>query len=156
MSEHEAEYTSAQPEDEQEAPPAQERSRKKEEAFNPPAEPQYATVRVIDRNEHTALVEWLDTEKLVRHYVPNEAVSSGQVTYEDLAIATPYGTPWEEEIQPVSLTPEQIAEALRARGIWTFEDMALDRRRAETAVLSIVRNNISQWIRSAKEAMRNG
>ena len=135
MSEEEAKY---------EAPQAEEPAPLKRRA-------RPVTVKVIESNKQAALVQWTEKGKLCRAYVPAESVQNGTATDLDLEASTPYGAEW-ESIVSLDPTPAAIASALRDVGVWTFEDMAMNRKGVESAILKLLRDEISDWIRTAKEA----
>ena len=122
-----------------------------EEPAPPKRRARPVTVQIVERNKQAALVQWTEKGKLCRAYVPVESVQNGTATDLDLEASTPYGAQW-ESIVKLDPTPAAIASALRAVGVWTFEDMALNRRSVESAILKLLRDELSDWIRQAKEA----
>ena len=150
MSEEEAVYEA--PQAEEPAPPKRRgRQTTEEDAFKLPDEKVAVDVKVVLRNKETALIQYYEAGRLRRGYVPVAAVQEDKVFYEDLDAVTPYGAEW-ESIVKLDPTPAAIASALRAVGVWTFEDMALNRRSVESAILKLLRDELSDWIRTAKEA----
>lgn len=140
MSEDEATYrTEPQEEEPKPAPP-------------PPRRTKRVSVRVVSQSKTASLVEWKAGETTRRAYLPNEEVKSGQVSEDALESATPYGETWEVLIT-LPITPLQVAEAWRGRGIWTLDDLAMNRQKAAAAIEALLRPIISTCIRETKEAM---
>jgi len=79
-------------------------------------------VRVIYNHGKTSLVEW-EANGLHRAFIPVDQAQEGKVDAEVLETGMPYGLPWEKYIKPTTVTPEQLANALRVAGIWTKEDL---------------------------------
>jgi len=80
------------------------------------------SVRVIQQEKKNSLVEYEDdTEMLRRVSIPTAKISEGYASEATLAKGIPYGLQWEDmEIKPV--THNQVANILRAHGIWTAAD----------------------------------
>lgn len=78
-------------------------------------------IRVIETRGLTALVEWDDGAGVHRAYVPTDRIENAAADYETLAAGIPFGEAW-ETLPLGNVGAEQIAQALRARGIWTAED----------------------------------
>lgn len=80
-------------------------------------------VRILERQNKAALIEWEDTLGLHRAILPaDEITASGDVTIEMLEWGIPFGVPW-ETLASVTVTPHILARLLRAKGIWTEEDL---------------------------------
>ncbi len=77
-------------------------------------------VRVIEKRGPACVVEYAGGLK--RCIVPADEIVDGSVSVETLEAGAPYGLPW-ERLVTLSATPEKLAEALRANGIWTAEDL---------------------------------
>ncbi len=84
-----------------------------------------------------ALIEWVDKHGLLhRAYIPAEEIVNDSVLVDALAAAQPYGVPW-EDFKVRAITADQLAQALRAAGIWTAADLALKRNAALGALQSL-------------------
>lgn len=79
-------------------------------------------VKLVQRDGHSALVEWFDGEDVRRGIVPVKALKGDSIEREELERAIPYGEPWEELVE-FKITAEDLARNLRNRGIWTREDL---------------------------------
>jgi len=80
-------------------------------------------VRKIADKDGSALVEWIGEDGYYhRVYVPLAKLDKGTVATKDLEKGIPYGLPWEKWIE-VEATPERIANELRRRGIWCWQDI---------------------------------
>lgn len=85
-------------------------------------------VAVLEARGHAALVEWNDANGVHRAYIPPSELSdrdgetdSAFADSEVLAQGIAYGAPW--ELLPIgSLGAEVLAQALRGRGIWNYDD----------------------------------
>jgi len=84
---------------------------------------QMITITVLRVEGKSALIQWL-TEGPTYHraYVPASKVKAGEVSDRVLARGIPYGVAWEKCIH-ITATPESIANDLRRRGIWRYEDI---------------------------------
>ena len=71
----------------------------------------------------------------------------------ELAMAIPYGLPW-EDIVALAATPEIIAHELRRRGIWTAEDLRDSGGAAMGAIQSAYGLDLSMLRLAAKAHLR--
>lgn len=88
----------------------------------PKPKPVMLPVKVLGRKGPSVLVQWMDGETYHRGYLPAGKIGD-EVDKKELAKAVPYGLPWENYIVLKELTPESIANQLRKRGVWTYEDL---------------------------------
>lgn len=88
-------------------------------------------VRIVKVMGESAIVEW-ETDGLHRCVVPT-AMAAPEMDAETLELGAPYGLQWEDLIS-LSATPKGIAQALRANGIWTLEDV----RNNQKAVFGVI------------------
>lgn len=82
-------------------------------------------VEIIQENRNAALVEWHDDAGVHRGTLPSAALRQQDDGFyaqpEELEQAIPYGFPW--EVLPLgNVGAEQVAQALRANGVWTTDD----------------------------------
>lgn len=108
-------------------------------------------VRLIAHKDGSALVEWIDAEgKYRRAYVPLDKLDKGTVATKDLEKGIPHGLPWEKWIEVIA-TPERIANELRRRGVWTWEDI-------NNAALNAANTAFDrgEFMRRVKEELDNG
>lgn len=77
-------------------------------------------IQVIDGNHKTTLVQWQDNNGLHRCYLPIEVVKA-DLPLTVLLTGIPYGVDWEQ--YPVILNSDDLAKALRNRGVWTQGDL---------------------------------
>lgn len=85
------------------------------------------TVTILETSGLSTLVEWHDANGVHRAFIPASellnvrAENRAGVEYEILIQGIPYGAAW--ELLPIGrLGAEILAQALRGRGLWTFED----------------------------------
>jgi len=79
-------------------------------------------VKTIKAKGEGALVEWMEKSILRRATVPLYAVQDSQVEDTVLVAGIPYGLPW-EDVKLAQPKGADIANALRAAGIWTKQDL---------------------------------
>ena len=93
-------------------------------------------VKIIARDGHSALIEWVDNGKLYRGILPIASIrGDSYVTKTELKRAAPYGTPW-EEVVILKATSEQLAQNLRMRGIWTGQDVYDQPEQTQSAIMA--------------------
>lgn len=79
--------------------------------------------KIISREGQAVLVEWQDAVGVHRGVLPVSQVGDGSdIPYPQLQAAIPYGIPW-EKIVLTPITTQQVAQAFRAKGIWTETDL---------------------------------
>lgn len=100
---------------------------KREEKEKPKPRPKLLKVSVAERRGNSVLVERETNGKLERRLVPALELLLGK-DHLDTKVAedvwdagVSYGVDW-EALAEVTVTPRQIADELRRRGIWTAED----------------------------------
>ena len=77
-------------------------------------------IQIIDQQAKATLVQWQDQDGLHRCYLPTELVTN-DIPWAVLATGIPYGVDWEQ--YPVILNSDDLAKALRNRGVWTQDDL---------------------------------
>jgi hypothetical protein len=109
-------------------------------------------VREVSHKGSASLIEWEDDNgNLVRSIVPTDELTNenGIVFVNSPDEGAPYGEQWEELIR-AKLGPKGIADLLRKRGIWTYEDFVRN-----TAVVTGVFNEAcSINLQTFREAVR--
>ena len=79
-------------------------------------------VSLLSYKEKTALVEYEDSGKKYRVYVPRKFVSAdSKVERAVLRKGVRHGLPW-EEVELPTVTGEQLAAELHRHNVWTAED----------------------------------
>lgn len=109
-------------------------------------------VQVVETAGPTSLVEWERDGVLQRGYVPAKEVQQGAVSERTLRAAMPYGVPWAKYAPKVNLSPEDIEAALRRRGIWTLDDIALQRASVGTLLFELF--GLTDMIRRVSKARK--
>ena len=79
-------------------------------------------VRVLSLSPAAAVVEWSEKGALKRATLQAKDLQGDSVDPDVLATAIPYGLAW-EEVKFNQPTTAQVANALRAAGIWTKHDL---------------------------------
>jgi hypothetical protein len=111
-------------------------------------------VRIIERNNETSLVQWVENGKLCRAYLPNSEVTlDGKQSDRGRARAPhqgiEYGDDLEEAIGKLpAVTINQVVEALHQAGIWHLEDVAADPNRVVAAFQSVYRLQINTLLQA--------
>lgn len=107
--------------------------------------------RMIERGGKLSLVEVYDENDWERAYVPTEAVQGDEIAEDAFQAGTPYGVLWEEYLEDVAIPASEIGGELRRRGIWTLEDIALNRQVAVRCLVAAVTPAMNEMIRAARE-----
>jgi len=102
-------------------------------------------VTVIEQNQKTALVEWKTKTGLRRVIIPASEVKPGGVDEPILDAGIEYGLPWEKLVS-ISVTPAQLAEALRVNGLWTGDDIARNQSKALGVINSLLCIELSKLL----------
>ena len=93
-------------------------------------------VKIIARNGRSSLIEWVDDGKVHRGILPSSSIrGDGFVSKKELKRAAPYGIAWEEVVR-LQATSEELAQALRQRGIWTAQDLQDRPTEAQGAIMA--------------------
>lgn len=114
-------------------------------------------VKVVENRGPSVLVEYQEKagekgEKvtLKRCVVPFAAVDEdGKVDAGILELGVPYGIPWESVIV-LSATPEALAEALRANGIWTYSDIEANPNAVLGAIQAVYGVDLGRLVQAAR------
>ena len=106
-------------------------------------------VTIIKTDNEAALVEWKDGERTRRAIIPASVVQSGEVMQADLDAGMAVGE-WEKLI--VLPSKANVAERLRANGIWTLDDLRGKSQTARRAIFSAYAGLLSELTRRAESA----
>jgi len=80
-------------------------------------------VKTIETKGASSLVEFVKDDRVFRVFVPKGKIKDDTCDPDVLEKGTPYGVPWEDLLDLSDVSPETIAQELRARGIWTADDL---------------------------------
>lgn len=105
-------------------------------------------IRVVEVRGASALVEWVDST-LRRAILP--VPEENELSVEELELGVAYGAPWEKMVT-FHASPEALANELRARGIWTREDLLKNQPAAFGALQAVYGIDLAALIRAAEEA----
>lgn len=106
-------------------------------------------VKMVRRQNQSALVEWLDDDGRVhRRVVPAERIESGQVADDVLAAGAPYGLPWGELVKLVA-SPTDVAAELHRQGIWTGDDLRSNTAGAVAALQRVYGVDLAALLQAA-------
>ena len=96
----------------------------------------YIDVKVIHREGHATLVEWVDKGEAKRAIVPSKAVEgepTGRIDAKELAAGQPYG---DDFTQAEGVGPE-LAHELKRIGVWVKADLAGKNRQVKNAIQQV-------------------
>lgn len=108
-------------------------------------------VKKISSKGSSSLVEWTDDAGYIQRVIlpTSELVQEdGKLFVNNPEEGIPYGVYWEEFIS--NLDPVEIAQLLRQKGIWTYEDYAS----STSTVNSVFREVATQNLQRFQEAVR--
>lgn len=117
-------------------------------------------VTVIEQRGAAAVVEWRDGEGLHRAIVPHRLLSADkdEEPYAECALAVlqqgiPFGESW-EALALGQIGAERVAQALRARGLWTAQDVLQHVERARAALAAAYSKDLETLLNAARAASR--
>jgi len=110
-------------------------------------------VSIIASKGLSSLIQFVDGDKQTRRaFVPVKSVVDNKCPEKTIAASVPYGMEWEKFIQPVTISPQTIADALRSGGFWDFHDIEDDPGRAQSIIdraVSVIAASICRLARQA-------
>ena len=113
-------------------------------------------VKIIARDGHSSLIEWVDSGKVYRGILPNSSIrDNGYVYKTELKRAAPYGVPW-EEVVILKATSEQLAQNLRMRGIWTAKDVYDHSEQVQSAIMATYGIDYHTLLKLANQEVKDG
>lgn len=102
-------------------------------------------VTVIRPGRGTVLVQWQEDGKLRRGWIPDTLISpNSEVNNRVLSEAAPGGLPFEQIFKNISISAEDLADALRRRNIWTEEDIQRNPAAIAQALLVAAQVSVSR------------
>jgi hypothetical protein len=90
-------------------------------------------VKIIQKENGNALIEWVDEGQYHRSIVPLESVVDNQTEHPEWGIE--YGEDWAALVGQIDAG--ELANELRRRGIWTKEDLRQHHKAALGAVMHV-------------------
>jgi hypothetical protein len=113
-------------------------------------------VKIVARNGHSVLIEWVDNGNLYRGILPASSIrGDGYVQKKELKRAAPYGVPW-EEVVILQATSDTLAQELRKRGIWTALDLQDRPAEAQGAIMAAYGIDYQTLLRIAHREAKHG
>ena len=106
-------------------------------------------VKIIQRQGHSALVEWMEGKKVKRVTVPAGVIKEGQVSKYQLGLGIPYGVPWSEI--KLSASAKILEQELHRVGIWTAEDALNNAQQVLGAIQATYTLDLSKIMAIAKQ-----
>lgn len=101
---------------------------------------------IVKERGHAAIVEYIQDGLIQRVILPREHAQDR----DKIPLGIPYGEPWERIIK-LSVTPEMVANELRKRGIWTYEDLMNSPQKVVAALQAAYGVDMSNLLRLARE-----
>lgn len=110
---------------------------------------------ILEQRGAAALVEWLDANGLHRATIPATEIKlageTANAAYDILVQGIPYGDAW--ELLPLgNVGAEIVANELRARGIWTAQDLNKNLAGARAALLASYSQDLQTLLNHARAA----
>lgn len=107
---------------------------------------------VRDSGRGNKLVQWNDGKSLRRAWVPTHLISPDlEVSFKVLNEGAPYGLPFDQIVESVSISADDVAEALHRRGIWTEEDVMRNPETVSKALIAAMGLSVSSFQNSIRE-----
>ena len=117
-------------------------------------QPATTKVYVIAKKGASVLVQWNEGETVKRGFVPIKAVTGDQCISDILDMAISQSVGWDKFIQPITISPERIANALYGAGFFTVQDIERDPIGAQSAINVAVGINAAAICRLARNSQR--
>jgi hypothetical protein len=111
-------------------------------------------VSVIANKGASSLIQWDNDGTLSRAFVPGNSVVGDKCKKSVINASVPYGSRWVEFIPDILIPGEIVADALRAAGFWTFQDIELNVNGAQSAINKAVGVNAATICRLARNSER--
>lgn len=110
-------------------------------------------VTVLARKGRSLLIEWTNEEGRQRSYVPVDSVydKQGKMVCDLAEQGIPYGVPWGLLAQQLPPIDGQVLQTeLRRQGVWTVDDLKLNRNAVISAIQQTVGLSVNQLLRQAE------
>ena len=106
-------------------------------------------VKVISANTDSALVEFTFGGLFQRATIPVAEIQDGKAPDEVLLAGIPYGVAW--EFVELSARSIDLANQLRANGVWTYEDAARNPNQIVSALQAVYGVDLAALLKYARE-----
>jgi hypothetical protein len=121
----------------------------------PKKEESLVEVKFVMRKQNAALVEFVENGNVTRVSVPANKVSvigtKAKLSELILNRGIPYGIPWETRLQNITISAEELAQALRNNGLWTSSDVNKNPQSVQGALLSVMRKSLTSIMLVTKD-----
>jgi len=107
-------------------------------------------ITVVKTVGQSALVEWSDGKRLRRAYVPVVELEGDKCKEKVLDAGIEYGAEWEKYLEKITVSPSDVADALRNSGFWTPDDIECKPKQAQGVLNNILGLNAALLARQAK------
>lgn len=105
-------------------------------------------VKILRAKNKAVLLEYSNGDGFSRVILPDHLIKEhdgkAYVTLDDLYAGIPYGVPWEDVIEALTIVPEEVAKSLRESGVWTIEDAEKNPQAVTGAVFACTRPILTQ------------
>lgn len=109
--------------------------------------------RIRNKGE-AVLIEYVQDGALQRAIVPRDSMVADNVDDDALERAISYGVAW-EDLPAIVVTPDVLAYELRRRGIWTIEELQLNKDGALAAIRGAVKHVYAALLDAAQKEASN-
>lgn len=107
-------------------------------------------VKVVDANEHVAVVEYVEEPQTYRRVVVPAHTVAGETCPEDvLQEGIPYGEDWASWITGEDV-PGRVANELHRRGLWTLEQLLARPMEVQSAFVAVAAQDLSDFLRAIR------
>jgi len=80
--------------------------------------------------------------------------NTADVSIEAFSAGTEYGFDWDVAFpQPLSISGDDLTQALRLHNVWTLEDMLANPREVQAAILALTKVMMASVVRKAKDCI---
>ena len=117
-------------------------------------------VKVVRRDRNVVAVTCRDTSGAWQgRIVPMTALTSIEGNTADVPVGqfdagTEYGFDWGVAFpQPLSISGDDLTQALRLHGVWTLEDVLANSREVQAAILALTRIMMANIVRRARDCI---
>ena len=112
-------------------------------------------VRVIQRGRGAVLIQWNEDKRSLRGWVPDVAIDSDQrVNTSELDKAIPYGIPFQDLLEDIIISKQQLIDELHRRNIWTEQDIINNPVEISRAITASVSMSVSKFQTAVREYVR--
>ena len=117
-------------------------------------------VRMVRRDRNVVAVTCRDASGMWQGRIVPKAVitdikgSTADVSVEVFSAGTEYGFDWDVAFpEPLSISGDDLTQALRSHGIWTLEDVLANPSQVQAAILALTKAMMANVVRRARDCI---